>query len=167
MTASRHQPILMNRRSVILGLSMAGALATVSAPSFANAISIESAEAITKVYGDGLRFDAIAVTYSAPIPASVLSAEQFSVAGRTVTEVYPSASPDPDDRSETGRVVIVALSADDVDASLAIKAPREEKEPDEQQGKGPGGPGKAGEASISDTTWAEPSRLSCRKEKSS
>ena len=83
MTASRHQPVLMNRRSVILGLSMAGALATVSAPSFANAISIESAEAITKVYGDGLRFVAIAVTYSAPIPASVLSAEQFSVAGKS------------------------------------------------------------------------------------
>lgn len=167
MTTSRHQPVLMNRRSVILGLTMAGALATVSAPSFANAISIESAEAITKVYGDGLRFVAVAVTYSAPIPASALSAEQFSVAGRTVTEVYPSASLDPDDRSETGRVVIVALSADDVDASLAIKAPREEKEPDEQQGKGPGGsggPGKAGEASISDTTWAEPQGLLSQRE---
>nr|WP_321455026.1 hypothetical protein [uncultured Cohaesibacter sp.] len=161
-SSSRH--FLISRRTFILGLTMAGALATVSAPSFADAISIENAEAITKVYGDGIRFVAVAVTYSAPIPASALSAEQFSVAGRTVTEVYPSASFDPADRSEDGRVVIVVLSADDADASLAVKAPREEKKPDGQQGKGAGGPGKAGEVNISDTTWAEPQALLSQRE---
>ncbi|WP_319530860.1 prolyl oligopeptidase family serine peptidase [uncultured Cohaesibacter sp.] len=159
MSTSSRQSFLINRRTFILGLTTAGALATLSAPSFANAISVESAEAITKVYGDGIRFVAVAVTYSASIPASALSAEQFSVSGRTVTEVYPSVSTDPADRSEAGRVVIVALSVDDADASLAVKAPREEQKPDEPQGKGPGGPGKAGEASISDTIWAEPQAL--------
>nr|WP_319483476.1 PHB depolymerase family esterase [uncultured Cohaesibacter sp.] len=156
MTTSSRSSHQINRRIFLLGLTSAGALATLSAPSFANAAAIESAVAITKVYGDGQRFVAVAVTYAKAIPAEALSVDQFSVAGRTVTDVYPSASADPSDRTDAGRVVIVALSPDDADASLAIKAERQDDKSSNQQAKGPGGPGKAGDASIADTTWAVP-----------
>jgi predicted peptidase len=150
-----------SRRTFILGLTSLGTLATVSVPVFASDITVQTATAITKVYGDGLRFVAVAVTYSSEISASDVAADDFRVRDRTVTEVYTATSTDPDDRADRGKTVIIVLSPDDDDASLAIQAPRDENGGDpsaEGQGgeMGAGGPGSAGDPSIADTTWAEP-----------
>lgn len=148
------------RRDFVLGLTALGALATVSTPAFARDTTAQSATAITRVYGDGLRFVAVAVTYSEDISAEDVTADDFTVGDRTVTEVYTAASTDPEDRADQGRVVIIALSPDDADASLAVQAERDENggNPSEEEGggMGPGGPGSAGDPSVSDTSWAEP-----------
>ncbi|QEW23561.1 esterase, PHB depolymerase family (plasmid) [Marinibacterium anthonyi] len=159
------------RRTFLIGATCAGALVSFSAPVFAQGITAESATAITRVYGDGLRFVAVAVRYSAPIMASDLSAGDFAVDGRTVTAAYPATSTDPADRAEQGNVVIVELSADDADASLAVKSEKEggpqgdgdgsdEGGPaNDGPGNGPGGggPGNAGTVMDAGSNWAEPS----------
>lgn len=145
---------MTTRRQFILGITATGALAAVTAPSFAQSVSAQRATAITQVFGDGLRFVAVAITYSGIIPAEALSSKDFSVPGRTIVDVFPSSSADPADRAEEGAVVIVALSANDADAGLAVQAPREE-----HKDGGPGrrgGPGNAGDPLTSDTSWAEP-----------
>nr|WP_321459733.1 PHB depolymerase family esterase [uncultured Cohaesibacter sp.] len=148
----------LSRRTFILGLTATGALASMAAPSLAGDVSALDAVAITQVYGDGIRFVAVAVTYSGPVSQGVLSTGLFKVAGRTVMDVYPATSADPADRADAGSVVIVALSPDDADASLAIKAERQDegRDKDSEKAKGKGGPGKAGDVSISDTSWAKP-----------
>ncbi|WP_319498761.1 prolyl oligopeptidase family serine peptidase [uncultured Cohaesibacter sp.] len=148
---------MLTRRTFILGLTTAGAMATIAGPSFAQSAKLEQATAVTRVYGDGLRFVAVALTYSEAIPASALSADQFKVDGRTVTDVYPATSSNPADRADTGSVVIVELSPYDADAILAVKIEREDKDEDADKAKGKGGPGKAGDAALSDNSWAEPS----------
>ncbi|WP_172331749.1 prolyl oligopeptidase family serine peptidase [Mangrovicoccus sp. HB161399] len=142
------------RRSFILGLTAAGALANLSAPVLAGGIAAQSASAVTQVFGGGLRFVAVAVTYPVPVPASALSAADFAVAGRTVTEVYPAAAADPASRAEEGPVVIVALSAEDADALLLVE-PERSGGPGGPGGSG-GGPGAAGERSVSDKSWKTP-----------
>jgi len=142
-----------NRRTFILGLSSLGALATITAPALAAGMAAEKAVAVTEVFGDGLRFVAVAITYPVVIKAADLKSDDFAVGGRSVTAVYPASSEDPASRAEHGKVVIVALSPDDKDASLAVKA-----EPQGAPGGagGPGGPGKAGQHEIADTSWATP-----------
>jgi predicted peptidase len=141
---------MLSRRMFVLGLTAAGGLATIVAPSFAHAISPVEATAITQVFGNGLRFIAVAVEYPEAIRSDTLTADGFKVAGRTVVDVYPATAPDPAHRAELGRYVIVSLSPEDEDASLAVQAPRQ------AQPTGKGGPGKAGDASVADTTWVKP-----------
>ncbi len=149
---------MTTRRQFILGITSAGALAAVSIPSRAQGAAALGATAITRVFGDGTRLVAVAIEYPEAISAEALSADVYSVPGRTITEVYPADSADPADRAEKGKFVIVALSPDDEDASLAVQAPREDKGSGKEAGGpgGPGGPGMAGDPSTSDTTWASP-----------
>ncbi|NVO24320.1 prolyl oligopeptidase family serine peptidase [Donghicola mangrovi] len=142
---------MITRRTFILGLTTLGALASISAPVFAAAGQVQSATAITQVFGDGQRFVAVALTYDADIAAADLDAAAFAVEGRTIVDVYPATSTNPADRADTGRYVIVALSPDDADATLAIQPERQE-----MSGRGPGGMGKIGTRSITDVTWATP-----------
>lgn len=94
---------------------------------------IESATAITEVFGDGLKLIAVAVAYDRPVIGSALSPASFQVAGRTVTEVFASTAPDPAARAASGRYVIVRLSPDDPGAALKV-----------QPLMSPGGPGPHG-----------------------
>lgn len=146
------------RRQFILGITAAGALAAIATPSFAEDITARKATAITKVYGDGLRFVAVAVAYSGSISAKDLSADGFSVPGRTITAVFPSNSADPADRASEGNFVIVELSPDDEDAKLLVEPPRQQPKDGEQGGPGGpgGGPGKVGDAAVTDKTWKTP-----------
>jgi predicted peptidase len=94
---------------------------------------IESATAVTEVFGDGLKLTAIALAYDRPIAGTALSAASFGVAGRTITEVFTSSSPDPAGRAPSGRYVIIRLSPDDAGAPLKVRPLM-----------GPGGPGPHG-----------------------
>ena len=146
---------MTTRRTFILGLTSVGTLAAITTPALAANLTAQSATAITRVYGDGLRFVAVAITYSGAVSASDVSVEDFRVGDRTVTDVYPATGPDPATRADSGPVVIVELSDADPDAVLAVTP--------EQSGPPPGAPQdggkpqwKAGDPNVSDTTWATP-----------
>lgn len=114
-----------SRRTFLISLAAMGAVA-LTTPVLAVGTAPQKATAITKVFGDGQKFIAVALTYGTAISVGDLDPRAFSVAGRTVTEVYPSASIDPADRAESGTVVIVALSPEDAAASLKVEAPKDD-----------------------------------------
>jgi predicted peptidase len=99
---------------------------------------MKSATAVTQVFGDGLRFTAVAVEYDRPVDGAKLSSASFRVDGRTVTDLFVSTSPDPADRAAQGRYVIVALSPDDPAAALKQRGQAEKSAA--RAGKAPGGP---------------------------
>lgn len=155
---------MLTRRTFLMGLTSAGALTAVSTPVLAQNRAAQEAIALTRVYGDGLRFVAVAVLYSDRVPASALSVSDFSVEGRTIVDVYPATSTDPADRADEGDVVILELSPEDEGADLAISAEPNrapeggegEKEPSAAGGPGAGGPGKAGTRMDAGTAWDVP-----------
>lgn len=126
-------------------------------------LATKSATAITQVFGDGVKLIAVAVEYAQAIQDTGISSSSFRVDGRTVTAAFPSASTYPADRSASGRFVIVTLSLDDPNASLAqkIDGPKASGPP---KGPGPGGPGKAGDISVSDTVYRQPEAVIAQAE---
>jgi predicted peptidase len=107
---------MIDRRRFLFSCLVAGA--AIGLPAAWAADRIRGATAITEVFGDGIRLTAVALEYDAIVDGSKLTAADFRVDGRTVTEVFASASADPADRAATGRYVIVALSPDDAAAPL-------------------------------------------------
>lgn len=110
------------RRSFISSAAGATVLISAKGLSLAASGSIPIVTAITRVYGDGVRLIALAVRYGVPIVGKGLTTGSFKVEGRTVVDVFPSPSADPDQRSETGPFLIIALSADDPGACLRKKS---------------------------------------------
>lgn len=142
----------------------AGAVLAIGAPAFAKAGSMHAtgataATAITQVFGDGIRLTAVAIEYRAQINGAGLAAASFDVEGRTVTGVYTSTSANPADRADSGRFVIVTLSPNDANASLAEKTGRQQgnaKPPGGSSGKvgvAGGGVGNAGDIPPQDTVY--------------
>jgi predicted peptidase len=125
-----------SRRDFLVMSASAGALLAINVPAFGREKTdhAKGATAITEVFGDGIRLTAVAVEYGAAIDGAKLSAAAFSVAGRTVTGVFTSASADPGQRAVAGRFVIVTLSPDDKAAALA-----EHKQPKRGAGQEPHG----------------------------
>ncbi|MBO0904241.1 PHB depolymerase family esterase [Jiella sonneratiae] len=125
-----------------------------------------SATAITQVFGDGVRFVAVALEFDDTIDADALSNDDFSVADRTVTDAYTATSTDPADKADSGRFVIVTLSPEDEGAILAEQSENkggggpggsgDAGGPGGPGGPGKGGPGKAGDPATADSTWREP-----------
>ena len=144
---------MTTRRGFLVALGASGVLATLSLPVFA-AAAPQGASAITQVFGDGLRFVAVAVAYDAEVSSQTLTPRDFSVEGRTVTEVYAASAADPGARADSGRYVIVALSPDDPAAILKVEAQMEGK----SDMAGGGKPRwQAGDPNDSGVTWLEPS----------
>jgi predicted peptidase len=131
-----------SRRDFLVMSASAGALLTINVPAFGRDKTdhAKGATAITEVFGDGLRLNAVAVEYRAAIDGAKLSTGAFSVAGRTVTGAFTSTSADPAQRAAAGRFVIVTLSPDDKAAALA-----EHKQPQRGAGKEPHGAGSPGQ----------------------
>ncbi|MCX8999843.1 hypothetical protein NOF55_22320 [Rhizobiaceae bacterium BDR2-2] len=145
-----------SRRDFLIMGSGAAALATVGVPAFAHDAHghAKSVTAVTEVFGEGAKLTAVAVEYDAPVDGTGLSADSFTVEGRTVTQVFASTSADPADRADEGAFVIVALSPADANAALAEKIGGQGG-----NGGGPGGgggrggPGQAGDIPTYDTTY--------------
>ena len=82
---------MQTRREFLL--TAAGAALAVSAPVFVRAANAPTqATAITQVFGDGVKLMAIALTYPHTIQTSTLNAQDFSVAGRTISKVFTAQS---------------------------------------------------------------------------
>ncbi|MBB3953807.1 PHB depolymerase family esterase [Novosphingobium sediminicola] len=80
------------------------------------------ATAVTRVFGEGPKFVAIALDYGVPVLGGKLGAEAFAVEGRKIARAYTSDSPTGSPRP-SGRFVILELSAQDKDAMLRVNAP--------------------------------------------
>ncbi len=103
-------------------LTAAGAALAVGAPVFARAAANTAnaptqATAVTQVFGDGVKLMAVALAYPEAVDTAALNAQDFSVAGRTVSKVFAARSVGLTP-SESGRFVIVQLSENDADTSL-------------------------------------------------
>lgn len=82
---------------------------------------VKNVTAITQVFGDGQKLTAVALEYDRDIRNSGLSTSTFTVADRTITNVYASTRPRLAERGRDGRFVIVEMSADDTAAALWVE----------------------------------------------
>lgn len=130
----------MTTRREFLVMS-AGAMAAAMLPVYAFAQGENAplnATAITQVFGDGVKLTAVAVEYAEPLENTALQAADFQVAGRTVTKVYTAQSAELT-ASENGKFVIICLSEEDENTSLAETVSSEpsgqESKPQMQGGK--------------------------------
>lgn len=83
-----------------------------------------SATAITQVFGDGVQMVAVAVEYPQELSVADVKADDFSVVGRTVKNVFVSQAADLTS-SDKGKFVIVQLVPDEAGSSLqeTVKMP--------------------------------------------
>ncbi|MEB8336946.1 alpha/beta hydrolase-fold protein [Streptomyces endophyticus] len=86
----------------------------------AGSSGMRSATAITKVYGAGQKFIAVAVSYDSTIANASVKKTAFKVAGRTVTKVYANTKAALAAKGTDGRYVIVELDPDESDALLWV-----------------------------------------------
>ncbi|HDL7887781.1 TPA: peptidase, partial [Yersinia enterocolitica] len=109
---------MKTRREFLTMVAGLGIVLKCSAPVFAaganRATSLQPSmvegTAITQVYGDGVRLTGVAVHYNQPVNGKALKPTDFTVEGRTVTDVFTSHSADPADKAPSGEYVIIALS---------------------------------------------------------
>lgn len=102
---------------------------------------VQSATAISKVFGDGRKVATVVLEYDAPISNKSLSANSFRVEGKEVTRVYANAMPERAEKGVNGPYVIIEVKAE-VDLNAQPKQPtpaemEKKKERDRMQG-GPG-----------------------------
>ena len=139
------------RREFLLSAAGATVLLTVggcAALGGASDNAVESAAAVTRVFGDGMRL--VAVKYRADVSAAALEPSQYGVAGRTVERVYVAQSADGAP-SERGRFVVVQLNPYDEGALLTVKKGRPANKP-ANAAPAKNDPGKAGDKGDSAPT---------------
>lgn len=145
---------MVSRRQFLLMCAGVGATSMVSAPVLA-AVSGKRAvphhvQLVSKVFGDGAKVVAVAIEYSEPLKSAQCRIDSYHIAGRTITDCYVSPRIDLRGIEGVGRFVILMLSPDDAAASVGVRAEGDGKKPPA------GGPGKAGERSLSDTSYPVP-----------
>ncbi|MDG2941737.1 PHB depolymerase family esterase [Exercitatus varius] len=130
---------MQTRREFLL--TAAGAALIVGAPVLARAADIRNmpsqATAITQVFGDGVKLIAVALEYPDVISTSILNTGDFSVTGRTVSQVFTAQSIGLTP-ADSGKFVIVRLVETDADTSLqedVYEGDPEEAKPQIQGGK--------------------------------
>ncbi|CAI0746364.1 carboxylesterase family protein [Serratia ficaria] len=146
---------MKTRREFLVMAAGAGVALKLWAPVFASgtsgSLSISTSIAVTQVFGDGIRLTDIAVQYSQPVDGRKLNLADFTVEGRTVTDVFTSRSANPADKGTAGEYVIIALSPKDKNAVLAEKLTA--KKTDKTHKPTQGGPGNAGDVPTYDTVY--------------
>jgi len=78
---------------------------------------VKSVTAITEVSGAGQKVTATAIEYDQEIDTSKLTTSTFTVADRTITNVYANTTASKAAQGVNGKYVIIELSADDVNAT--------------------------------------------------
>ena len=136
---------MLNRRQfLVIGSGIAAAVTVPGCAAISDGIGsnrAESATAITKVFGDGMKLAGVAVQYRKAISAADLNPADFSVEGRNITRVYVSQTADGAP-ADSGRFVVIQLNPADEGAGLVVK----QKPTQAQQSQtAAGGPGKAGD----------------------
>ncbi len=88
-------------------------------------VQIKTVTAITEVFCDGQKVVAVAIEYDVAIKNASLSAEDFSVEGRTITKIYANRSAEKSDTGKDGKFVIIELSPKDKNASTFMQSGRQ------------------------------------------
>ncbi|CNC66488.1 peptidase [Yersinia pseudotuberculosis] len=144
---------MLTRRKFLMMSAGAGILLSVPVLARTGVQPAQAATAITQVFGDGIRLTAIAVEYPTEVSAEGLNPADFHVEGRTVTGVWTSTSTNPADKAPSGRYMIIALSPDDKNATLAEQVQPNSKNNSNKSASGKGGPGNAGDIPAYDTVY--------------
>ena len=111
------------RREFILSAAGTAVLLSVGGCATLGGVSdnaVESAAAVTRVFGDGMRLVAVRLTFRHWVDAKTLSIGQFKVAGRTITGLTVSNSEDGRETAR-GHYVTLALNPYDEGALLTVK----------------------------------------------
>jgi predicted peptidase len=116
---------MYSRRHLLaaIGVGISALPHAAAAGALASPAAIPRATAITKVFGDGQRFVAVALDYGRPIQRANLSTQTFRVEGRTVINAYVSDAPEPGAGAQVGRYAILELDPDDPGAVLKASGP--------------------------------------------
>ncbi len=107
-----------NRKRSVLALMIT--LMT-SALAFATTPDAKKATAITQVVGGGVRLVAVAMEYGEALSGSDFTTTDFTVEGRTISEIFASHSVSLTDRADRGKYIILHLSSNDNDVPLSYK----------------------------------------------
>lgn len=83
----------------------------------------KQATAITQVYGDGVRFVAVGLEFPSAVNLKDLNQDAFSVEGYKVNKVSVHDKLDLGATNESGKYVLLHISTDNPDLSLAYKQP--------------------------------------------
>jgi predicted peptidase len=143
------------RTMLVTGLAATGVMLGWGPKAMAGEVEVKSATAITRVYGNGMRFIAVAVHLAGEVAVGKLSIDDFKVGDRTIVAVYPASAADPAARADTGSIVIIELSDADAGAKLLVEPER--SSPPAGAPQGGGKPRwKAGDPNVSDSSWATP-----------
>lgn len=120
---------MTSRREFLLSSAAMGAFAVLGGAVAARAADAGGAAkgvtVITQVFGEGQKLVAVAVGYDRQIDNARVSAESFTVEGRTVTKAYANTAAALAGEGANGRFVILELSPDDEVAALYATAGRE------------------------------------------
>ncbi len=92
-----------------------------SALAFASTPDAKKATAITQVVGGGVRLVAVAMEYGEALSGSDFTTTDFTVEGRTISEIFASHSVSLTDRADRGKYIILHLSSNDDDVPLSYK----------------------------------------------
>lgn len=77
---------------------------------------IKSVTAITEVFGRSQRTTAAIIEYDAPIRHQSVSAKNWTVAGRNITQAYTNNRPEKTTKEQDGRFVVIELNPEDESA---------------------------------------------------
>jgi predicted peptidase len=108
--------MILGTCAAIPGSVVAQTSATPIASSGTNA-HVKSVTAITEVFGDGQKVTAVALEYDQEIDNLKLSKTAFTVADRTITNVYANSELAKAAQGANGKYVIIELSTADANAS--------------------------------------------------
>lgn len=79
------------------------------------------ATAVTQVFGDGIKMIAVVLEYPTLVSGKDFTKEDFTIEGRTVCNVFTSKSISLTEKVEQSKFLVVQLSPDDANTSLAYK----------------------------------------------
>lgn len=131
----------MNKRTTI-SVILTGILGLTQAQDiFHNPEHVQSATAVSRVFGDGRKVETVVLEYDTPVSNKSLSPESFRVEGKEVTRIYSNTAPERAGQGVDGQYVIIEVKAE-VDLDAQPKQPTQaeiekKKERDIMQG-GPG-----------------------------
>lgn len=73
---------------------------------------------VVQVFGDGAKLSAIVIDYGSKLKENAIHKSDFKVQNRSITDIYVNDSGDLDEKSSSGRYVILKLSLNDKNIDL-------------------------------------------------
>ena len=136
------------KKTAIIALVLAGSIGLVQAKNNSDTDThVQSATAISKVFGDGRKVTTMILEYDAPVSNSSLSVQTYQAEGKEIARVYANTVPETASEGTDGQYVIIEFKTA-VDLSAQPMPPKEKEQmrpqgPRPEMGRGPGHDGPA------------------------